>query len=165
MFYSAYEERGTNYFSFGPQWASSLMSHINMKGPPEVNVSFPQYEATVYGIGGGQLRFSDEATGPDSSTFNTFEPLVTNYMANSWVHAAIVHYPNGAQAVYGERIIVSEEPPEVDLFLTRLIDSYGNTTTLNYTNDSVTALLTNIVDVDGNNTVIRYDATWTTRIG
>src|SRR5439155_15462830 len=102
MYYSEHEDRTTNYFGFGPQWCSSLLSYIHMENLINADQPyFNEYHATVYGIGGGQLSFFYTSNYPDASTFTTFERLFTN--SDGTMSGAAIHYPEGGTAVYGLR--------------------------------------------------------------
>jgi len=162
MFYSEHEERKTNYFGFGPQWCSSLLSYVHLvESTSDNNFGFPHYVATNYAIGGGQLTFSYASNYPDSSTFTTFQKLTNG---DGIVTGTVINYPDGSKATYGQGIQVSETPAMKDFFLTYFTDSHGNTTVFNYGTTNGALRLVEVVDPDDATTTIHYDASWVTRI-
>lgn len=163
LYYSEHEGRPTNYFGFGPQWCSSLLSYMRIANDiNDDSPDFKEYQVTVYGLGGGQLAFSHNDTCADRSTFTTFDKGTPDI--GGGVTNPIVHYPDGSMAVYGVRQFIQDTPAIRDFFLIQYVDSHGNTTTFNYTTTNDIVRLINIVDADGNTNTVFYDATWTISI-
>jgi len=166
MYYSEHEEKPTNYFGFGPQWCSGLLSYVHLVNNfNDSMIDFPYWSATVFGLGGGQLNFAYVSNSIDPTTLTSFERVFsTNQDDQRFVSNVVVHYPNGASAIYGLYWLVANNPTTVDFFLTQYVDSHGNTMTFNYSTNSSTVLLTNVLDTDGKTNKVVYDGSWTTRI-
>ncbi|MEY2489400.1 MAG: hypothetical protein QOC70_1342, partial [Verrucomicrobiota bacterium] len=135
------------YSNLGPKWTFNWLSYVTDDGPGAAAVS-----PTVYVRGGG------------TEVFSGFDPLTQSYTPDRQTLAILVwmqdgtyekRFPDGSKEVFGQSDGASSYPRRV--FLTRVVDAAGNSTTLKYDEPSRLATIT---DSLGQTTYLDYYDQW-----
>ena len=138
----AFQPSTFTYANFGPKWTCDWVSYIND------NPQSPVGDVSYYVPGGGTRRFTGFNTNTQRFAPQSFEQTrLTRTGPESYEMLA----GDGAKMIFSRSDGASGTSRKI--FLTQIIDSTGNTVTLNY---DASLRLTNIVDAIGQATTLSY---------
>ena len=138
----AFQPTTFTYANFGPKWTCDWISYITD------NPQSPSADVNFYIRGGGTRTFTGFDTNAQTFGYQQYDQTRLAHTGSANYEMA---WPDGSKLVFGQSdgsIGTSRK-----VFLTRVVDPFGNTVTLNY--DSFLRL-TNITDAIGQVTTLAY---------
>lgn len=146
----AYQPATKLFTHFSPQWVSSLTSYL------EDNPSNLSADIRVYLSGGGsEVNTGYTSTGTNQGTF-TRNRLSGTQLVRTGAGQYSRLNQDGSKLVYD--LAVGTTGPARKVFLTKMIDAWGNTMTLNY-NGSMPGRIESVTDAAGQSLYFFYENT------
>jgi RHS repeat-associated protein len=142
-----------NYFNVGPKWTLNVLSYI------QDDPSNPGLFVSRYVAGGGSIPYGLDANSYNS-TSGVFTPenktgaILTRTPATGAVTSYTLVFPDGSKQVFSKLDSATAKPRRI--FLTQMVDTAGNTLSLNY---DATLRLTSIIDAASRSTTFSYTNT------